>query len=169
MADTPDRLPPPRSPAPPPPVVPSPRFSPAPSGHTQSVSNLPPGVRSATPWQRLGAYLVEAVLVLVTLGIGWVVWALMIAGEGQTPAKKLLGLRVIGADTLRPIGLGRMFWVRGFVAGLVAPFAIVLTLGILLFMPFWDKRNQNVWDKVSNTYVVSDPHNAWERKPDLRF
>lgn len=133
------------------------------------MGGLPPGVRAATPWQRLGAYLLESLLVLVTLWIGWVIWALMIGGEGQTPAKKLLGQRVIGADTLRPVGLGRMFWVRGLLAGIVAGFAIIFTVGVLLFMPFWDKRNQNVWDKVSNTYVVSDPHNAWGRKPDLRF
>jgi hypothetical protein len=47
--------------------------------------------------------------VVVTLYIGWIIWAAMIGGEGQTPGKKLLGMRVIGADTVRPVGLGRMF------------------------------------------------------------
>lgn len=129
---------------------------------------LPPGVHAASPWLRFGSYLLEGLLAAVTLYVGWIIWALIIGGEGQTPAKKLLGMRVIGADSLRPVGLGRMFWVRGLLGGLVASFAIVLTLGVLLFMPFWDKRNQNLWDKVSNTYVVTDPQNAWGRKPDLR-
>lgn len=114
----------------------------------------PTSTSAVSPWARLGAHLLEALLCLVTFGIGWLIWAAMIAGNGQTPAKRLLGLQVVAADTLRPIGMGRMFWVRGFVAGLVASFAIPLTIGVLLFMPFWDRNNQNLWDKVSNTYVV---------------
>jgi glutathione synthase len=50
-----------------------------------------------------------------------------------------------------------MLFMRGLVAGFVAGIAITFTLGILLFMPFWDKRNQNIWDKVSSTLVVNDP------------
>lgn len=105
---------------------------------------------------------------VVTLFIGWIIWAAMTGGTGQTPAKRLLKLRVISADTLRPVGIGKMFWVRGLLGGIVAQFAIVFTLGVLLFMPFWDKRRQNIWDKVSNTYVVSDANDAWNTKPDLR-
>lgn len=130
---------------------------------------MPAGVRPVSPWARLGAYLLEGLLLLVTLCVGWLIWAALIGGTGQTPAKRLLGHRVIGADNLRPVGLGRMFWVRGLIGGIVAGFAIVFTIGILLFMPFWDRRNQNIWDKVSNTYVVSDPNNAWMTKPDARY
>jgi hypothetical protein len=53
----------------------------------------------------------------------------------------------------------------GLLGGIVAWLAITFTLGILLFMPFWDRRNQNLWDKVSNTYVVSDPNDVWSTKP----
>ena len=116
---------------------------------------------------RLGAYFLEAILVIVTLGIGWLIWAAMIAGGGQTPAKRLLGMRVIRAGTLQPVGFGNMLFMRGLVAGLVASFAISITFGVLLFMPFWDKRNQNIWDKVSSTYVVTDPLDAWGMKPKL--
>lgn len=130
--------------------------------------SLPQGVGVANPWLRLGSYLLESLLATVTLGIGWVIWAAMTASSGQTPAKRLLRLRVIGADTGRPVGFGKMFWMRGLIAGLVAGFAIPLTLGVLVFMPFWDKRNQNLWDKVSGTYVVNDPDDAWNTRPDLR-
>ncbi|MEP4592749.1 MAG: RDD family protein [Ilumatobacter sp.] len=126
---------------------------------------LPHGCATVSPWGRLGAYFLEGILGIVTLGIGWLIWAAMIAGTGQTPAKRLLKQRVIGADTLSPVSFGKMFFLRGLVAGFVAGFAISFTLGILLFMPFWDKRNQNIWDKVSNTYVVSDPNDAWGTKP----
>lgn len=127
-----------------------------------SETPLPTGVAMASPWIRLGSYLLEGLLIFVTLGIGWLIWAAVATGSvGQTPAKRLLGLRVIRGDTWRPAGLGRMFWIRGLLAGFVAFLAIPLTLGILLFMPFWDGRSQNIWDKVSNCYVVTDPNDAW--------
>jgi uncharacterized RDD family membrane protein YckC len=110
------------------------------------------------PWARLGAYLLEPLLSLVTLGIGWIIWALTLSGKGQTPAKKLLNHTVVDINTGQPLGLGRMFWVRGLVAGLVASIAIPLTLGILLFMPLWDSKNQNIWDKVSGSYVIPTPN-----------
>ena len=112
---------------------------------------------TVSPWGRLGAYVLEAVLVTVTLGIGWLIWAAIIASQGQTPAKRILGHRVVMQDTGQTAGFARMFWVRGLLAGLVASVASVaipITLGILLFMPFWDKNNENIWDKVSGTRVV---------------
>ncbi len=153
-------------PSPPPsgfqPAPPAPGFQPIPATQT---GLLPNGCATVSPWGRLGAYFLEGILGVVTLGIGWLIWAAMIAGTGQTPAKRLLNQRVIGADTLAPVGFGRMLFMRGLLAGFVAGFALPLTLGILVFMPFWDKRNQNIWDKISNTYVVSDPNDAWGTKP----
>jgi len=128
---------------------------------------LPPGTSLVDPWGRLGAWLLEVVLVIVTLGIGWLIWAAMTAGTGQTPAKKLLNQRVIDASSIRPVGMGKMFWMRWLLAGFVAGIAVPFTLGILLLMPFWDSRNQNLWDKISSTYVVSDPNDAWGTKPNL--
>src|SRR5690606_20782465 len=107
-----------------------------------------------SPAGRVGAWLLEGLLVIVTLGIGWVIWAATTAGTGQTPAKRLLGQQVVATDTLRPVGMGRMFWMRYFIAGIVVSIAFPLTLGILVFMPLWDSKNQNLWDKVSATYVV---------------
>jgi uncharacterized RDD family membrane protein YckC len=123
---------------------------------------LPPGVTLSTPWLRLGSRIVEGLLGIVTLGIGWLIWAAMIAGSGQTPAKKLLKLRVIGTDTLRPVGFSKMFWMRGIVGNILTSLVCFIPFGfIVLFMPFWDDKNQNLWDKISNTYVVTDPNDAW--------
>ena len=128
---------------------------------------LPQGTSVASPWIRLGSYVLESILGMVTLGIGWLIWGCMTASSGQTPAKRLLKLRVIDAKTLMPVGFGKMFWLRGVLGGFIAPIAIACTLGVLLFMPLWDKRNQNIWDKISGTYVVSDPTEVWQTKPNL--
>ena len=132
-----------------------------------SDAGLPAGIVATSPWGRLASCLLEGLLLIVTLGIGWLIWAAMIAPTGQTPAKKLLGQRVIRADTIQPAGFARMFWIRWILAGLIASFAIVFTLGVLLFMPFWDRRSQNLWDKISNTYVVNDPNDHWQTRPAL--
>jgi uncharacterized RDD family membrane protein YckC len=122
---------------------------------------LPRGVHRASPWLRLGSLFLEYLLFLVTFGFGWLVWAAVTAWDGQTPAKRLLGLRVIKAETNRPAGWAWMFWVRGVFAGIVGYFAVSITFGILLLMPFWDGKGQNVWDKVSGCLVVVDPGASW--------
>ena len=51
--------------------------------------------RYASYQHRLGAIVLDAVLMVVTLGIGWLIWSLIVWSEGQTPAKKILKLRTI--------------------------------------------------------------------------
>lgn len=121
----------------------------------------PAGVREAGIWVRLLAYLLEIVLQVLTLGIGWLIWAAVVARRGQTPAKQILQLRVVDARDSAPLGFVRMFFMRGIVAGFVAALLIPLTLGILLLMPLWTRRTQNIWDKVTSSVVVVDAANAW--------
>jgi uncharacterized RDD family membrane protein YckC len=116
---------------------------------------------SVTPLNRLLAHLLENLLGTVTLGIGWVIWAIVIVDKSQTPAKRLMKQRVIKKCTNKPASIVDMIIMRGFVANIVAAVLIVLTLSIILFMPFWDKNNENIWDKVSGTKVVDDPNDAW--------
>lgn len=109
----------------------------------------------ASGWLRLASYLLEGLLAFATLGIGWLVWALVVGGEGRTPAKQLLGLRVVDAGTGRPAGFLTMLLLRGIVGGIVAGFVFPLTLGILALMPFWDARRQTIFEKVSGTVVIT--------------
>jgi uncharacterized RDD family membrane protein YckC len=51
--------------------------------------------RYASFQHRLGAIVLDAVLIVVTFGIGWLIWSLIVWSEGQTPAKKILKLRTI--------------------------------------------------------------------------
>ena len=122
---------------------------------TETKDNKLDGLVFASPWLRFGAYLLESILIGVTLFIGWAIWALVISGNGQTPAKKIMGLTVIDKVSLAPLGTGKMFWVRG-VLGAFAGILVAFTFGILALMPFWDKQNQNLWDKFSSSYVVRD-------------
>jgi uncharacterized RDD family membrane protein YckC len=142
----------------------------------QHQGGLPQGVSIAGIGSRIGSALLDLILVFATLYIGWLIWAAITAGtlfigwliwaaitagKGQTPAKQLLKIRVVDATTGQPIGFARYFFMRGIIGNFVANIANLFTLGILFFMPLWDKRNQSVTDKVSGTLVVSDPNNAW--------
>ena len=128
---------------------------------------LPEGVHSTSPWMRLVGWILEPILFVVTLGIGWAVWAYALGGGGQTPAKKILKQRVIRVDDAQPATLSRMFLMRWFVGALVVPVVATVTLGIILLMPFWDTQNRNLWDRISSTRVVDDPDNVWDQRADF--
>lgn len=117
---------------------------------------LPKGVVLTPAGKKLAASLLEPVLIVVTLGVGWVLWAMMVAWKGQTPARHLLGMRVVSARNGVALGLGGMVFVRGIYGLLVQVAAVLLSLGGLAFMPLWDGRNQTVCDKVTDSLVVND-------------
>jgi hypothetical protein len=49
-----------------------------------------------------------------------------------------------------------MFFVRGVFGGLVAWAVTIFTLGIILFMPLWDGKNRNIWDRTSGCVVIRE-------------
>jgi RDD family len=119
------------------------------------VEGLPSGVHLSSPARRFGGYVLEAVLSTVTLGIGWLIWAFVVFGRGQTPAKQMLGMRVVTLRTGEKATWGRMF-VRELIAKPLVAMLSLVTLGIANFWLVWDGRNQELWDKVVATIVVND-------------
>ncbi|MEU4562779.1 RDD family protein [Actinoplanes sp. NPDC023936] len=61
-----------------------------------------------TPGRRVAAALLDVLLMLVMLGVGWLAWALVTWPAGQTPAKRLLGHVVTDSVTGLPFGRRRM-------------------------------------------------------------
>jgi uncharacterized RDD family membrane protein YckC len=119
------------------------------------VEGLPTGVHLSSPAKRLGEHLLEGLLMFVTLGLGWLVWSLIVYGRGQTPAKQVLHMRTVSLRTGTKASWGRMFvreWIAKPVMGILAAF----TLGIAYFWLVWDGRNQELWDKMVGTVVVND-------------
>ena len=102
----------------------------------------------ASRLSRLGSYVVNALLMFLTLGIGWVIWWFIVAPRGQNPGKAVVGLRVIKTDG-QAARTGGMF-VRGLVGILLGVLPFYLDLIWLL----WDKDAQTLHDKVVGTVVV---------------
>jgi uncharacterized RDD family membrane protein YckC len=65
-------------------------------------------MRYASFQHRLGALVLDAVLMGLTLGIGWLIWSFVVWGNGQTPAKQILKIRVYNAETGRVVSWGHM-------------------------------------------------------------
>src|SRR5579862_9513426 len=55
---------------------------------------LPQGTQLAGIGRRIGAFFLAIPLTIVTLGIGYLIWGLIVWGNGQTPALQVLGMRV---------------------------------------------------------------------------
>ncbi len=129
------------------------------SNSTEIASGLP----YATPLHRFGAALLEATLAIVTLGIGWFIWWLILLGKGLTPARQILGLRVIDAKSKQPVSSSQVF-VRGFVVYFLAFSALASALSLILFGAGWlftlvsallvfRASRQTLWDQITGTSI----------------
>ena len=55
---------------------------------------LPNGTQLASVGRRIGAYFLAIPLFVVTLGIGYLIWGLILWGRGTSPALSVLGMKV---------------------------------------------------------------------------
>lgn len=121
------------------------------------------GLPFATPLHRFGAAILEAVLAVVTLGIGWFIWWLILIGRGLTPARQILGLRIVNANTMQPVSSSQVF-LRGFVVYFLAFSALSSALSLVLFGAGWlftlvsallvfRSSHQTLWDQMTGTTV----------------
>ncbi len=104
-----------------------------------------------------GDSLLESVLILLTLIIGWLIWFGFTASSAQSPAKRLLNVYVIDVDTGKAVGAGRM-WVRDVLLKIVVIGYIIPFGGFIdgLFVLF-DRQRQSAHDKITSTVVVYAP------------
>ncbi len=116
------------------------------------------GVKLAGLGRRVGAFVLDGVLFILTLVIGYIVWWLFTLRRGQTPGKRLLGIRVIRADGT-PSEWGWTFMREFIVKGIAVSLgnAVVGIVWIVdLLWAFWDKDRQTIHDKIMKTVVVDD-------------
>ena len=127
-------------------------------------------VELASQGRRLAGFVLDLFLIVITLVIGWVIWYLFVAGGGQSPAKRLLGIRVIHDDgttaglgwmvirdwAVRIIAFGAVEWVLLAVLGEeVGGSIFALAWVVAALWCVWDADRQCVWDKIMRTRVVT--------------
>jgi uncharacterized RDD family membrane protein YckC len=136
--------------------VDSPRTASAPA-HAVSA---PVELVAASLGQRLGAFLLDGLLMVVTLVVGWLVWSCFTFSQGQSPAKAILGHRVVHQDTGQAAS-----WSDMFLRNVVLQFGFTLLSVVLLGLPllvggaliFSGDGRQTAWDRMVGTRVVVDP------------
>ena len=138
-------------------AVPQGMYFDQPSGLT-----LPQGTELASRGRRIGAYFLAIPLVIVTLGIGYIIWGLMVWGNGQTPALQVLGMRCWRPETNRVAG----FWymaLREIVGRLIDTILGLITeiTSFVLFMS--GKERKALHDYIAGTVVLYDPDKVLSR------
>ena len=97
----------------------------------------------ASPQHRLAGLALDAVLMTVTFYIGYIVWSLIIWGQGQTPGKQILRMRVYASENLKPATWSHMA---------VRQFLIPLTISLAGLVPLLLASTDG--DLTDITYIV---------------
>jgi len=87
--------------------------------------------------------------------VGWLAWIVvtivLVARNGQTIGKKLLDIKVVRSDGSKA-SLGRIFWLRNFVPGLLI---ITLIFPLIDNLFIFNETKQCLHDKIADTIVVT--------------
>lgn len=117
---------------------------------------LPNGTQLASVGRRIGAWFLAIPLAIVTLGIGYIIWGLVLWGQGTSPALKVLGMKVWKPASNSKATWGTMF-LRNFVGqGILGIVPFVNLISFIVFLA--TKPNRAIHDYVGGTLVVHDPN-----------
>jgi uncharacterized RDD family membrane protein YckC len=118
---------------------------------------LPFGVELASAGRRIGAFFLSIPLSIITLGIGYFVWGLIVWGRGQTPALQVLGMRCWRPETGRVAGWGWMA-LREIIGRFVEGILSIITLLLSLILMLTSKERKCLHDLIAGTVVLRDPN-----------
>jgi uncharacterized RDD family membrane protein YckC len=116
---------------------------------------LPQGTELASVGRRIGAYFLAIPLFIVTLGIGYIVWGLIVWAGGQTPALQVLGMRCYRPETGRVASWGYMA-LREIIGRIVEGLIFIVELVSFILMCSRSDR-RTIHDMVAGTVVLHDP------------
>jgi hypothetical protein len=152
--------PPPPPAAPPPPAPPGYGGAPPAGTYFDQVSglNLPQGTELASHGRRIGSWFLGIPLAIVTLGIGYIVWGMIIWGRGQTPTQQVLGMRTWSPQEGQRATWGRMALREIVGVGIVT--SLIFITQIVSFVLFLSGRERKALaDHVASTVILRDPNN----------
>lgn len=120
---------------------------------------LPEGVQLASVGRRIGAFFLAILLYVLTLGIGYIVWGLIVWGRGQTPALQVLGMRCWRPETQRVAG---WWWMalREIVGGFVESFFYFIGFIVSFVIMAAGRERKCIHDYIAGTVVLIDPNNV---------
>lgn len=123
---------------------------------------LPQGIRPAGKGRVAASYALAVGLFIITLGVGYLVWGIVLWGRGQTPSQRILGLRCWLPQAGRVAGRKNMAvrQVTGLLNG-------ELLIGPILWLA--SSSLNSLGDFFAGTAVVHDPgHVLADSIPPIR-
>jgi uncharacterized RDD family membrane protein YckC len=120
---------------------------------------LPNGTALATSGRRIGAFFLAIPLCIITLGIGYLIWGLIVWGNGQTPALQVLGMRCWRPED----GRVATFWwmaLREVVGRLIDGILWVITELVSFIFMLSRPDRRTLHDLIAGTVVLHDPDNV---------
>ena len=138
---------------------PSPSTTPANDKGGKGVDRLP----AASVGTRTRALLLTPLLIIVTLGVGWLAWSVVEWCSGRTPSYRRTNLRVVRKSDGKPIGLGRSVLREVCCAVLLVPTLLACCFVALSFAMgasppegVFGQSRRAPWDLLTRTDVVND-------------
>lgn len=130
---------------------------PAPAGYALADNGRP--IRLASRAARIGGFFLSLVLIIVTLGIGYLIWTVVLWDSGRTPAKQILNQRVVSASHGTPATWGHMA-VRDLLVGVLLNAVInVFTLSIYGLVDacfVFSADHRRLTDRIAQTFVAQE-------------
>ena len=118
---------------------------------------VPNGTTLASHGRRIGAWFLAIPLFIVTLGIGYLIWGLIVWGRGQTPTFQVLGMRCWRMDDGEVASWGQMA-LREVVGRFLL--SIIPFEQIVSFVVFLATKQRRAIHDYAGTIVVHDPNSV---------
>ena len=128
---------------------------PPPPPASNNSGSLGTGVVPCGNGVRFGALLLDSLLFVVTCGIGWLIWDIVLWQQSTSPAKKMLNLKIVDINTGAPASMVQMLLREGLgkiVLSAVTGIVGIISAVLILVVP----SRQGVWDYISKTTVVRE-------------
>jgi uncharacterized RDD family membrane protein YckC len=118
---------------------------------------LPNGTHLASVGRRIGAYFLAIPLLIVTVGIGYLIWGLILWGRGTSPALSVLKMKVWRPTENKPASFGYMA-LRDIIGRICDSILGILTLLISFILFVSGRQHKSLHDIVGGTVVLYDPN-----------
>ena len=130
--------------------------SPPPPPPSNSSGSLGAGVVPCGNGVRLWATVLDGLLFIVTCGIGWLIWDIVLWQQSTSPAKKMLNLKIVDINTGAPASMQQMLLreVLGKIILSTVTSGVSTLIGAVLILVV--PGRQGVWDYISKTTVVRE-------------
>jgi uncharacterized RDD family membrane protein YckC len=119
---------------------------------------LPNGTELASVGRRIGSYFLGALLCIVTLGIGYLIWGAITWSRGQTPTQQVLGMQTWRPQTRTNATWGEQFLREVSRLLYAIPFIGWIVAIVSFFMFASSKERRAIHDQIGGTIVLRDPN-----------